>query len=109
MAPSNCGYSTLPHIQHLNMQYGYISGYPVFRDVLAKFLQSGYNQPVAPEHLFATNGISGALGLLCSLFISRGDVVVVENPSYFLALSIFRDFGLKIVPVSLDDEGLNTG
>lgn len=63
---------------------------------------------VDPELLFATNGISGTLGLLCSLFVSRGDVIVVEEPSYFLALSIFRDFGLTIVPVGLDEDGLKT-
>ena len=56
-----------------------------------------------------TNGISGALGLIVSLFASRGDVVVVEEPSYFLALSIFRDAGLTIVPVSMDSDGMRTG
>jgi len=124
----------------LFLQYGYISGYPLFRQVLAKFLAEGYGKGVCrrdgaprarapigrtcpssrraphrcapaevdPELLFATNGISGTLGLLCSLFVSRGDVIVVEEPSYFLALSIFRDFGLTIVPVGIDDDGLKT-
>ena len=55
-----------------------------------------------------TNGISGALGLVASLLVTRGDVVMVENPSYFLALSIFRDYGLRIIPTPLDAEGLDT-
>jgi len=38
--------------------------------------------------------------------VSRGDVIVVEEPSYFLALSIFRDFGLTIVSVGIDDDGM---
>ena len=63
---------------------------------------------VDPELLFATNGISGGLGLLCSLLAGRGDTVIVENPSYFLALSIFRDFGLNIVAVDVDADGLRT-
>lgn len=61
-----------------------------------------------PESLFVTNGVSGALGLVCSLFAGRGDTVIVENPSYFLALSIFRDFGMNIVPCDLDSNGLDT-
>ncbi len=61
-----------------------------------------------PELLFVTTGVTGALALVASLFVSRGDVVLCENPSYFLALNIFRDFGLRIVPVPLDDNGVDT-
>lgn len=61
-----------------------------------------------PESLFVTNGVSGALGLICSLFVQKGDTIIVENPSYFLALSIFRDFGLNIIPIDLDEQGLRT-
>jgi len=61
------------------LQYGYISGYPAFRVALAKFLADSYSLPVDPELLFATTGITGGLALYCSLFVSRGDVVVVEE------------------------------
>ena len=35
-----------------------------------------------------------------------GDTVFVEEPSYFLAFQIFRDHGLYIVGIPIDDEGL---
>lgn len=95
----------------LLLQYGFISGYATFRASLARFLEAGYGKPagsVDPELLFATNGVSGALGLVCSLFAGRGDSCVVENPSYFLALSIFRDFGIRTTPCRLDEQGLDT-
>ena len=95
----------------LLLQYGYISGYATFRATLARFLEAGYGKApgsIDPELLFATNGVSGALGLVCSLFAGRGDSCVVENPSYFLALSIFRDFGIKTTPCRLDEQGLDT-
>ena len=95
----------------LILQYGYISGYATFRASLARFLERGYGKDagsIDPELLFATNGVSGALGLVCSLFAGRGDLCVVENPSYFLALNIFRDFGLRIAPCRLDESGLDT-
>lgn len=93
----------------LFLQYGYISGYVQFRESLAKFLSKGYGkEKIDPELLFATNGVSGALGLVCSLFATRGDIIVCENPSYFLALSIFKDFGLRIAPCKLDTDGLDT-
>ena len=35
-----------------------------------------------------------------------GDVVIVEEPTYFLALNIFRDHGLEVVSVPVDADGL---
>jgi 2-aminoadipate transaminase len=78
------------------------------RETLAAFLQKHYSKPVSAADLFVTNGISGGLALLCSVFLRSGDVVVVENPSYFLALSIFKDFGVDIVLVPIDEQGLRT-
>ena len=91
----------------LYLQYGYISGYPAFRAALAGFLAPLYGKPVDAESLFITNGISGALALLCGVFLRAGDVVVVEEPSYFLALNIFRDAGMVIVPMPIDAQGLD--
>ena len=39
--------------------------------------------------MFITAGISQGLDLLCTLFSSPGDVVLVESPVYHLALEEF--------------------
>ncbi len=59
-----------------------------------------------PGRLFVTNGISGGLDLLCTLFTRSGDTIFVEEPSYFLALRIFADHGLRIIPIDTDENGL---
>jgi len=53
-----------------------------------------------------TSGVSGGLDLVCTLFTRPGDTILVEEPTYFLALRIFRDHDLKIVPVQTDRDGL---
>lgn len=88
------------------LQYGQIPGYPEFREALAKFLSEETKFPHKAENVFATNGVTGALAMMCSLFLKTGDTVVVEEPSYFLALSIFKDFGLKTVSVPIDEHGM---
>ena len=35
-----------------------------------------------------------------------GDVVFVEEPTYFLAMQIFADHGLRVVGVPIDDDGM---
>jgi len=101
------GKAKLDEEDPLYLQYGQIPGYPELRESLAKFLTEETKHPHKAEDLFVTNGVTGALSLFCSLFIRAGDTVVVEEPSYFLALSIFKDFGIKTVSVPMDEKGMD--
>ena len=88
------------------LQYGAEQGDGHFRLALANFLTEGFGLPVDAGHLFVTNGISNALDLLCTLFTHPGDTIFVEEPSYFLALRIFADHGLRIISIDTDENGL---
>ena len=88
------------------LQYGAEQGNGLFREALADFLTRGYGLPVGLESLFITHGASGALDLTCTLFTRPGDTIFVEEPSYFLALRIFHDHGLRIIPIPTDENGL---
>jgi 2-aminoadipate transaminase len=88
------------------LQYGIEQGDGNFRQSLATFLTRAYQYPVEPDDLFTTNGASMGLHLTCSMFTRPGDTVFVEEPTYFLALRIFADHNLKVVPVCTDDNGL---
>ena len=48
------------------------------------------------DDLFATAGATQALHLISHLLFSEGDLVFVEDPTYFLAMKMFEDAGLKI-------------
>lgn len=88
------------------LNYGYELGDGYFRLALAHFLGRGYGIPVGAEFLMTTAGASQALDLICSRFSKPGDVVFVEEPTYFLALRIFADHGLEVVGLPTDDDGL---
>lgn len=88
------------------LQYGIQQGSGDFRISLAKFLKTQYNAAVDPDHLFITAGISQALDQICTLHTQPGDTVIVEEPSYFLALRIFADHALNIVGTPIDENGL---
>ncbi|MGB7873211.1 MAG: PLP-dependent aminotransferase family protein [Anaerolineales bacterium] len=88
------------------LQYGAEQGGGYFRLELAKFLSRGYGFPVVFDDLFVTNGISNALDLICAHFTRPGDTIFVEEPSYFLALRIFEDHDLRIIPIQTDRGGL---
>jgi 2-aminoadipate transaminase len=96
----------LAHADPNILQYGADAGDDYFRLALARFLTKHYAQNVEPQSLFTTNGISQALDMICALYTKPGDTIFVEEPTYFLALNIFADYNLKVVPVPVDHDGL---
>jgi 2-aminoadipate transaminase len=88
------------------LQYGTEQGDEYFRTTFAEFLSHKYAFPVDLKTLFVTSGISAGLDLICTLLTKPGDVIFVEEPSYFLALKIFADHGLQVVSIRTDESGL---
>lgn len=88
------------------LQYSAGRGSSFFRAGLANFLTSRYGFEVDPERLFSTGSTSQALTLVCTAFARSGDLVLVEEPTYFLALRIFRDYGLRVRSVPMDEDGI---
>lgn len=89
------------------LQYGNEWGDGYLRLALAKFLARHYGCTVDPEPIFISNGNSQAIDLACAAFTRPGDTVFVEEPTYFLAIDIFRRRGLRIVGIPVDDDGLS--
>ena len=89
-----------------SLQYGTEQGDGYFRRDLSDFLAGAYGLPVDPDLLFITAGVSSALDLICTLYTQPGDLIFVEEPTYFLALRIFQDHGLKIISIPIDQDGL---
>jgi DNA-binding transcriptional MocR family regulator len=96
----------LAHDDGSLLAYGAESGDGYFRLALARFLTEHYHKPVDADELFVTAGASQGLDLICTLFTKPGDTIFVEEPSYFLALDIFKDHGLNIIGLPMDKDGL---
>ena len=94
------------------LQYGPEEGDGYFNTALAKFLTAEYGLTAAgngvqSDHLFVTNGVSQALDLICTLYTKPGDLIFVEEPTYFLVFRIFQDHGLRIEPIPVTDQGID--
>jgi 2-aminoadipate transaminase len=89
------------------LQYGAERGNGYFLAALAEFLSTNLRFNVPINKLLTTNGASAALDILCTLYTKPGDLIFVEEPTYFLARSIFADHQLQVEPVSLEKDGLN--
>ena len=57
------------------------------------------------DEVVITAGSSGGLDLLMSLLARPGDVVFVEQPTYFLALRMFADHEVQVIGLTSDGDG----
>jgi len=90
------------------LQYGPEEGAPSVREALAEFLSRHYARPVPAADLLITNGASHGLDLILSRYTRPGDPVVIEAPTYFFGLDVLRDRGVRLLPVPVDGDGLDT-
>ncbi len=90
-----------------NLAYGAEIGDGRFLRALARWLEQHYGTAVEPEDLMVTNGSSNALDMICHRFARRGDTVLVEDPTYFLARRQLADHGLEAVAVPMDSGGVD--
>jgi len=96
-----------PDAEVSHLQYGAPQGPLALREQIALLLHSETGSSTAtPENLMITNGSGQALDMVCSVLLSPGDLVVVEDPSYFLAFYTFRDYRLNVVGIPVDAFGM---
>ncbi len=88
------------------LQYGADQGDVEFRESLAHFLSRRYATPIDARQLMVSGSASQALDLVCTRFTRPGDTIFVEEPTYFLALHVFRDHGLHVVGIPIDEDGI---
>jgi len=88
------------------LNYGWAAGPAPLIEWLCGHLGMVDARAPAFEEVLITGGMSQALDQVCTLLTSPGDVVLVESPTYHLAVRILRDHPLDLVGVPADGGGL---
>ena len=63
--------------------------------------------PAEPEHLMLSYGSGQILALLPQVLVDPGDVVLIEGPSFMVAVRRFELAGARIIIVPLDAQGVD--
>jgi 2-aminoadipate transaminase len=88
-------------------QYAPTRGLAGALDALAGRLEATQDRRPEDAELLITSGAIEGLELVGKTFLDRGDLVVVEGPTYLGAIMAFRGFEAEIVAVPMDDDGLH--
>lgn len=87
------------------LQYGSTEGYWPLRESICQFVQ-GAGISVQPQNVLPTQGSQQALDLLVKATCDEGDTVLVESPTFLGALQTFETYGVKLVALECDEQGV---
>jgi 2-aminoadipate transaminase len=99
------------------LQYGSTTGDPLLRQLTAQALQSAdtgksarvLNPVYTADRLIITNGSQQLLYMVTEALCDPGDLVLVEDPTYFVYLGILQSHGLRCRGIRLAPDGLDPG
>ena len=92
------------------LQYGTTTGDEKLRQLTAAHLQKldgGPDRAHAPERILITGGSQQLLYLTLEALCDEGDLVLVEDPTYFVFLSILQSRNLQARGVRLERDGVD--
>ena len=98
---------TLRHLEMAMMNYPDPAGYAPLRQAIATYLGISRGITCSPEQVFITTGYQGAMELICRTLLQAGDSGWYEEPGYLFGRQYLQRAGMKLVPVAVDEEGLN--
>ncbi|TGA96284.1 PLP-dependent aminotransferase family protein [Sporolactobacillus shoreae] len=84
-----------------------VEGYYPLRESLSKLMQFR-SLSVSPKEVMILSGSMQGIDFTARTFLSPGDAVIVEEPTFLQAIQCFRAAGAKIIGIPLDDEGIRT-
>ncbi len=100
----------LAELPDARLSYGEFAGTTELRVALAEHLARVRAAAAEPERVVVTAGFQQGLRVFCQLVRGRGGGrIAVEDPGYPVAGWTIEAEGLEVVPVPIDDDGIEVG
>lgn len=81
--------------------------YEPLRAAIAEYLGTTRGVRCTPDQVVVVSGSQQGIALTASVLLDPNDSVWVEDPGYFGAHTAFVGWGARVIPVTVDDEGLS--
>ena len=78
-----------------------------FREAIADYLRTARGVKCDAGQIMIVSGSQQALDITARVLLDPGDAVWIEEPGYRLQRSVLTAAGCRLVPVPVDDEGMN--
>lgn len=88
------------------LEYGSTAGSPPLIDFICERLAETDARAPSPAEVVITSGASQGLDLVATLLLRAGDTVLLDVPTYHLAISILADHPVRLEAVASDADGI---
>lgn len=88
------------------LNYGYAKGYAPLINYFMKYMEEK-SVDTSNKDLLITNGFTEAFDIILSSLTEKGDYIICEKPTHNTALKIMEAYGINVVQVEMDKDGLN--
>lgn len=92
--------------QNVLASYGGPQGEPELRQALSAYSFAARGAVARPEQIVIGAGTQPLLSLLCGLLEKENAAVAMEEPGFPQAEQVFRDFGLPVLKLPCDEDGI---
>ena len=89
------------------LQYHSTAGYAPLREYIAKRYHRLGVDDVTADEVIITNGSQQVLDMIGAVLIDPGDEILLENPTYLVALQTFHLYDPKVLTVKLNGDGVD--
>lgn len=87
------------------LNYGYAKGYRSLIEYLMHYM-AGKGVDIKGKDILITNGFTEGLDILLSTYTKPGDVILCEEPTHHTTIKMMRAYGIKIVGIPMDKQGV---
>ena len=88
------------------LQYGTTEGVTRLREQIAARMKAKNNIETDAAHILMTSGSQEGLAFSAQVFLNKGDVVLLESPSYLGAINAFKTCEPDFIDIPTDSEGM---
>lgn len=89
--------------------FGDPQGFAPLRNAVAHYLNQSRGVHCSAEQILILTSSQQALTLIATLLLDEGDAAWVEDPCYEGARTAFASVGARLVPVTVDTDGMDIG
>ncbi len=87
--------------------YQEAAGYRPLREAIAAHVAISRQVHCTPDQIIIVAGAQGAFNLTAQVLLDEGDSIWMEDPGYFGARGAFLGAGADVIPVPVDQEGID--
>jgi GntR family transcriptional regulator/MocR family aminotransferase len=90
-----------------SLGYGHPAGLPSLRQAIAAYVGGARGVTCDADQVIVVAGAQAGLDLACRLLLDAGDAAWIEDPGYLGARGALLGAGASLVPVPVDEEGID--